>query len=61
MMASAVTLLLALTWGGTRYAWLSQQIFVLLVAAARSDGSVYLVGAAGAGTISCRSRCSVIG
>jgi EmrB/QacA subfamily drug resistance transporter len=34
MMASAVTLLLALTWGGTRYAWLSQQIFVLLVAAA---------------------------
>src|ERR1700733_7712477 len=34
MMASAVTLLLALTWGGTRYPWLSQQIFVLLVAAA---------------------------
>jgi EmrB/QacA subfamily drug resistance transporter len=33
MMASAVTLLLALTWGGTRYAWLSQQIFVLLIAA----------------------------
>jgi EmrB/QacA subfamily drug resistance transporter len=34
MMASAVTLLLALTWGGTRYSWLSQQIVVLMIAAA---------------------------
>jgi EmrB/QacA subfamily drug resistance transporter len=33
MMASAVALLLALTWGGTRYPWLSQQIVFLLVAA----------------------------
>ncbi len=34
MMASAVALLLALTWGGTRYPWLSQQILFLLVATA---------------------------
>jgi EmrB/QacA subfamily drug resistance transporter len=33
MMASAVALLLALTWGGTRYPWLSQQIIFLLLAA----------------------------
>ena len=33
MMASAVALLLALTWGGTRYPWLSQQIVFLLVIA----------------------------
>jgi hypothetical protein len=34
MMAAAVALLLALTWGGTRYPWLSQQIVGLIVAAA---------------------------
>jgi EmrB/QacA subfamily drug resistance transporter len=34
MMAAAVALLLALTWGGTRYPWLSQQIVSLIVAAA---------------------------
>jgi EmrB/QacA subfamily drug resistance transporter len=34
MMASAIALLLALTWGGTRYPWLSQQIVALMVAAA---------------------------
>ena len=34
MMASAVALLLALTWGSTRYPWLSQQILFLLLAAA---------------------------
>src|SRR6202140_1940181 len=34
MMAAAVSLLLALTWGGTRYPWLSQQIVILIVAAA---------------------------
>jgi predicted MFS family arabinose efflux permease len=34
MMAAAVALLLALTWGGTRYPWLSQQIFTLVVLAA---------------------------
>jgi EmrB/QacA subfamily drug resistance transporter len=34
MMASAMALLLALTWGGTRYPWLSQQIFLLVVASA---------------------------
>ncbi len=34
MMASALTLLLALTWGGTRYAWLSQQILILIIVAA---------------------------
>ena len=51
MMASAVTLLLALTWGGTRYPWLSQQIFVLLVAARCPDCGVHLVGAAGAGAV----------
>ena len=34
MMLSALTLLLALTWGGTRYPWLSQQIIVLIVLAA---------------------------
>jgi EmrB/QacA subfamily drug resistance transporter len=34
MMAAAVALLLALTWGGTRYPWLSQQIVTLIVAAA---------------------------
>jgi EmrB/QacA subfamily drug resistance transporter len=33
MMAAAVALLLALTWGGTRYPWLSQQIVTLIVAA----------------------------
>jgi EmrB/QacA subfamily drug resistance transporter len=32
MMASAVLLLLALTWGGTRYPWLSPQIIGLIVA-----------------------------
>jgi EmrB/QacA subfamily drug resistance transporter len=30
MMAAAVALLLALTWGGTRFAWFSQQIGLLL-------------------------------
>jgi EmrB/QacA subfamily drug resistance transporter len=34
MMASAIALLLALTWGGTRYLWLSPQIVTLLVGAA---------------------------
>jgi EmrB/QacA subfamily drug resistance transporter len=34
MMAAAIALLLALTWGGTRYFWLSQQIVSLLIAAA---------------------------
>ena len=34
MMAAAVALLLALTWGGTRYPWLSQQIAGLIIAAA---------------------------
>src|SRR3984885_1817592 len=33
MMSSAVALLLALTWGGTRYPWLSQQVLFLLLAA----------------------------
>jgi EmrB/QacA subfamily drug resistance transporter len=33
MMAAATALLLALTWGGTRYPWLSQQIITLIVAA----------------------------
>ena len=30
MMASAIPLLLALTWGGTRYSWLSPQILGLI-------------------------------
>ena len=34
MMLAAIALLLALTWGGTRYPWLSQQIALLLIAAA---------------------------
>src|SRR5580693_9041845 len=34
MMAAAVTLLLALTWGGSRYPWLSQPIVTLVIAAA---------------------------
>jgi len=34
MMAASIPLLLALTWGGTRYPWLSWQIAALLVAAA---------------------------
>ena len=34
MMAAATALLLALTWGGTRYPWLSQQILLLTLAAA---------------------------
>jgi EmrB/QacA subfamily drug resistance transporter len=34
MMLSALALLLALTWGGTRFPWLSQQIITLVVAAA---------------------------
>jgi EmrB/QacA subfamily drug resistance transporter len=34
MMAAAVTLLLALTWGGTRYPWLSQPIATLVIASA---------------------------
>ncbi len=33
MMAAATALLLALTWGGTRYPWLSQQIVLLIVTA----------------------------
>ena len=33
MMASAIALLLALTWGGTRYPWLSQQIVSLIALA----------------------------
>jgi MFS family permease len=33
MMAAATALLLALTWGGTRYPWLSQEIFMLIGAA----------------------------
>ncbi len=33
MMAAATALLLALTWGGTRYPWLSQQIAGLIAAA----------------------------
>jgi hypothetical protein len=33
MMTSAIALLLALTWGGTRYPWLSQQIAFLLALA----------------------------
>jgi EmrB/QacA subfamily drug resistance transporter len=33
MMISAISLLLALTWGGTRYPWLSQQIVFLVIAA----------------------------
>jgi len=33
MMASAVLLLLALSWGGTRYAWASPQIVGLIIAA----------------------------
>jgi EmrB/QacA subfamily drug resistance transporter len=32
MMAAAMTLLLALTWGGTRYPWLSPQIAALVIA-----------------------------
>jgi EmrB/QacA subfamily drug resistance transporter len=32
MMGSAIPLLLALTWGGTRYPWLSPEIFALLAA-----------------------------
>ena len=32
MMASAIPLLLALTWGGTRFAWLSPQILGLIAA-----------------------------
>ena len=34
MMAAAVALLLALTWGGTRFPWLSQQIGLLFAASA---------------------------
>jgi EmrB/QacA subfamily drug resistance transporter len=34
MMTAAIALLLALTWGGTRYPWLSQQIVGLGIAAA---------------------------
>jgi EmrB/QacA subfamily drug resistance transporter len=34
MMAATVALLLALTWGGTRYAWTSAQILALLCASA---------------------------
>ena len=34
MMISAISLLLALTWGGTRYPWLSQQILILIIGAA---------------------------
>src|ERR1700682_6356732 len=34
MMAAAIPLLLALTWGGTRYPWLSPPIAVLVASAA---------------------------
>ena len=39
MMAAATTLLLALTWGGTRYPWLSQQIALLFAAALGLSGA----------------------
>ncbi|HEX4409789.1 MAG TPA: MDR family MFS transporter [Xanthobacteraceae bacterium] len=39
MMLSATALLLALTWGGTRYHWLSQQIVTLLIAAVVLSGA----------------------
>ena len=32
MMGSAIPLLLALTWGGTQFSWLSPEIFALLAA-----------------------------
>ena len=39
MMAAAIALLLALTWGGTRYPWASQQIVTLLIAALVLSGA----------------------
>jgi hypothetical protein len=38
MMAAAIALLLALTWGGTRFPWLSQQIALLFAAAVLLTG-----------------------
>ena len=32
MMGSAIPLLLALTWGGTQYSWLSPQVLLLIAA-----------------------------
>jgi EmrB/QacA subfamily drug resistance transporter len=40
MMAAAVALLLALTWGGTRYPWFSQQIAFLIGAALVLTGAL---------------------
>src|SRR5262249_20546367 len=40
MMAAATALLLALTWGGTRYPWLSGQILALLALAVASTAAV---------------------
>ena len=51
MMAAAMALLLALTWGGTRYPWLSQQIVGLIIAAAVHQRGLHLVGAARAGAV----------
>ena len=36
MMGSAIPLLLALTWGGTQYSWVSPEIFALLAASFRA-------------------------
>ena len=51
MMAAAVALLLALTWGGTRYSWLSQQIVASGHRRDRADRGIHLVGAARAGAV----------
>ena len=60
MMVSAIALLLALTWGGTRYPWLSPQIALLLVAAIVLCRRCLSGGCCGRRSRFCRSRCSTI-
>ena len=57
MMASAIPLLLALTWGGTRFAWISPQILGL-IAARSCCRCAFGWRLAARRSRSCRSPCS---
>ena len=56
MTASAIPLLLALTWGGTRYPWLSPPIVALVVASARAVAAVRLAADAGVRAVPAAAR-----
>ncbi len=60
MMSAAIALLLALSWGGRRYEWLSPQIGALLLLLGDPVGPVRLAPGVDARSRSCRSPCSAI-